>query len=201
VKSRQQPRLLHSIVPSFFELPKIRLMLFEENRMRRLLVRSATTVFSLCSLGILAYYGDSYWARYKLFRNNFAMSFLAIHRLKGEEWSWLDYTAWISFVGDGPPALKHPENYRDVPCTFNSIPNENPFFDDSYGLGEKNPSERFKRYKEFRKQMENMLPNFECKVGHTDFWITPRGDNASDPSWLIYRPRDGRVLFRVGHLN
>jgi hypothetical protein len=169
--------------------------------MKRRLIRLGIAILSLCGAAIIAYSADDYWSHYRLFRDNFAMSWLSIHRLKGYEWSWMDYTAWISFISDGPPVLKHPENYRDVPCRFESIPNENPFFDNSYWVREKDEQARFKRYLEYRKQIETTVPAFQCKEGRTDFWTTSYGYKGSDPSWLIYRPSDGQVLFRVGHLN
>lgn len=137
--------------------------------MKRLLIRLAIVLFSLCTLGTTAYYGYDYWRTYKIFHDNFAMSFLSIHRLKGYEWSWLDYTAWITFVSAGPPVLKHPEDYKDVPCKFQSIPNENPFFDRPY-LREKDRKEGFKQYLEFRKQIEKTLPDYQCKEGRTSFF-------------------------------
>jgi hypothetical protein len=168
--------------------------------MKRFLIRLGLALVSLCVVGVLAYYGYDHWRIYKIFRDNFAMSFRSIHRLKGYEWSWLDYTAWVTFVSDGPPVLKHPADYKEVPCRFESIPNENPFFDRPY-LREKDHKERFQQYLEFRKQVEATLPDYRCKEGRTNFWITPYGKTESDPSWLIYRTRDGQVLFRVGHLN
>lgn len=166
--------------------------------MKRLFSRSAILILCLCGLAIIAYYGDIYWTRYWLFRDNFAMSFLSVHRFRGDEVNWLDYLAWISFVSDGVPMLRHPEYYREVPCTVNSLPNNNPFYDNSHWLPERMKTKRLARYTKYR-QNEEVLPDFECKQGHTEAWSTPYGDRSYQ-TWLFYRRSDGQVLFCVGHL-
>src|ERR1700757_5268495 len=70
---------------------------------------------SFCGLGIVFHYGNDYWRVFDFYSTNFAINFADIHRLQGDEASWMGYAAWISFSYDGAFALKHPENYKKIP--------------------------------------------------------------------------------------
>ena len=151
----------------------------------------------LCALGVSLYYGYDPWRRYSIFRENFAMPFAHIHQLKGQEASWMSYSAWLSFTTDGAPDLAHPEDYRDVPCTTDMLRYHDPFVIQVEFLHEQRPRESFWLYEQYLKKLKELLPRLQCKAGRTNFRGAASGEEFSDVSLLVYDTTNGQVVFDI----
>lgn len=126
----------------------------------------------LILLGVLCITLSLYyrWRLYKVFKHNFAMSYFSVQDFQGEENSWLAYGAWIRFTSKTPVQLKHPEDYRSVPCSQYLINELGPFSE---------------------------LEDYVCFEGRTNFWTRPDGTATYEQSAMIYMKKAGKVLFRI----
>lgn len=115
--------------------------------------------------GVSLYCGSDPGRRYSIFRENFAMPLTHIHQLKGEEYAWMSYRAWLSFTHDGALNLAHPEDYRDVPYTTSMLRYHDPFVSQDEFLRERQPKESFRLSGQYLEKLRELLPRLQCKQG------------------------------------
>jgi len=149
------------------------------------LTASAAISLMIC-LAILTY--GFYWFENRqarlVFLDNFAMSLTDISHLSGEEkqGGMGGYEAWLSFISERPPILKHPEWYRNVPCHAHYFyPKSDPFT--PMHISEE--------------EMKNWEAQLQCKEGEANVWVRQDGTEAFDESWIAYDPQTRKVRMDI----
>jgi hypothetical protein len=127
----------------------------------------------LCALLLFMSSAFIYWRVHEILYADFIMDYWDIHDLKGAE-KWYTHTdnTWISFRYDGVLVLRHPENYRDIPCKPEMVNNSRVF------------------------DAATPLTRFRCLDGRIRTEPEP-GNMAQGYSRIVYDTKTHKVLFTV----